>query len=192
MLRLRFHASWLPVDHNQFWTIIDCSKNIETINDVIEHFNEQQKSLADCYQFHLSKRSTKQKYLKAFVNNCVLPPFAQANHILRDNDEIEYEVLLISMTQKKFSFSFRLEIDAENEWLLVKSPPTAKRKRSIVDEIPPSTNDLDSILRTMAQPITTTTTTKSPEEQSFSFQFGNKRGRPIPPRPQVISSVKVK
>jgi len=50
-------------------------------------------------------------------------------------------------------------------------------------------NDLDSILRTIAQP--TTTTTKSPEKDSFSFQFGNKRGRPIPPRPQVISAVKV-
>ncbi len=37
----------------------------------------------------------------------------------------------------------------------------------------------------MAQP------TKSPEKNSFSFQFGNKRGRPIPPRPQVISAVKV-
>jgi hypothetical protein len=37
----------------------------------------------------------------------------------------------------------------------------------------------------MAQP------TKSSEKNSFSFQFGNKRGRPIPPRPQVISAVKV-
>jgi len=43
----------------------------------------------------------------------------------------------------------------------------------------------------MAQPPPTTTT-KSPETNSFSFQFGNKRGRPIPPRPQVISAVKVK
>jgi len=84
-------------------------------------------------------------------------------------------------------FSFRLEIDAQNEWLIVKSPPSSKRKRSIEQEIlPPSTNDLDHILRTMAQP------TKSPENNSFSFQFGNKRGRPIPPRPQVISAVKVR
>jgi hypothetical protein len=37
----------------------------------------------------------------------------------------------------------------------------------------------------MAQP------TKSSEKNSFSFQFGNKRGRPIPPRPQVISAVKI-
>ncbi|CAF3934963.1 unnamed protein product, partial [Rotaria sp. Silwood1] len=47
MLRLRFHASWLPNEHNQFWTIID-----------------------------------------SFINNCVLPPNAQINLILRDNDEI--------------------------------------------------------------------------------------------------------
>jgi hypothetical protein len=87
-------------------------------------------------------------------------------------------------------FSFRLEIDAQNEWLLVKSAPSLKRKRSVEQEIPvpSSSNDLDNILRTMAQPITTT---KSPEDNSFSFQFGNKRGRPIPPRPQVISAVKV-
>jgi hypothetical protein len=51
---------------------------------------------------------------------------------------------------------------------------------------PPPSNNLDDILRTMAQ------STKSPETNSFSFQFGNKRGRPIPPRPQVISAVKVK
>jgi hypothetical protein len=86
-----------------------------------------------------------------------------------------------------FFFSFRLEIDAQNEWLIVKSPPPLKRKRSIEQEIPPpSTDDLDDILRTMAQ------STKSPEPSSFSFQFGNKRGRPIPPRPQVISAVKVR
>jgi hypothetical protein len=93
-------------------------------------------------------------------------------------------------------FSFRLEIDAQNEWLLVKSPPTSKRKRSVEEEIPPpppppppaTSNDLDDVLRTIAQPATTT---KSPEKDSFSFQFGNKRGRPIPPRPQVISAVKV-
>jgi hypothetical protein len=89
MLRLRFRASWLPDDHNQFWTIIDSTANITTINDLIEYFNDQQKSLADYYQFHLSKRSTKLKYLKAFVNDCILPPNAQANEILRDNDEIE-------------------------------------------------------------------------------------------------------
>ncbi|CAF4254731.1 unnamed protein product, partial [Rotaria sordida] len=40
MLRLRFHASWLPIDHNQFWTIIDCTTNIKTINDLIEYFNQ--------------------------------------------------------------------------------------------------------------------------------------------------------
>lgn len=89
MLRLRFHASWLPDDHNQFWTIFDCTTNIKTINDLIEYFNEQQKSLADYYQFHLPKRSTKLKYLKAFVNDCILPPNAQANEILRDNDEVK-------------------------------------------------------------------------------------------------------
>ncbi|CAF1439572.1 unnamed protein product [Rotaria sordida] len=169
MLRLRFHASWLPIDHNQFWTIIDCTTNIKTINDLIEYFNQQQKSLANYYQFHLSKRSTKLKYLKAFINDCILPPNAQANLILRDNDEID----------------FRLEIDAQNEWLLIKSPPTLKRKRSIEEEIP--SNDLDHILRKIAQP----TTIRSPEKISFSFQFGNKRGRPIPPRPQVISATKI-
>jgi len=84
-----------------------------------------------------------------------------------------------------FFVSFRLEIDAQNEWLLVKSPPTSKRKRSIEPEVHSPVNDLDNILRTMARP------TKSPEKNSFSFQFGNKRGRPIPPRPQVISAVKV-
>ncbi|CAF1010522.1 unnamed protein product [Rotaria magnacalcarata] len=183
MLRLRFHASWLPSDHNQFWTLFDCTNNIKTIHDLIEFFNEQQKSLADYYNFDISKRSTKLKYLKAFINDCVLPPNAQANHILRDNDEIH----------------FRLEIDAQNQWLLVKAPPSLKRKRSIEPDItpssppsepapaPPSTNDLDSILRTMAKPIET----NSPEQSSFTFQFGNKRGRPIPPRPQVISAVKV-
>ncbi len=88
-------------------------------------------------------------------------------------------------------FSFRLEIDAQNEWLLVKSPPTSKRKRSVEEEIPPPppppppSNDLDDVLRTIAKPTT------SPEKDTFSFQFGNKRGRPIPPRPQVISAVKV-
>ncbi len=90
-------------------------------------------------------------------------------------------------------FSFRLQTDAQNEWLFVKSPPTSKRKRSVEEEIPPppppaTSNDLDDVLRTIAQPATTT---KSPEKDSFSFQFGNKRGRPIPPRPQVISAVKV-
>ncbi len=89
MLRLRFHASWLPEDHNEFWTIIDCTTTTKTINDLIENFNEQQKSLANHYQFHLPKRSTKVKYLKAFVNDCVLPPTAQANEILRDNDEVK-------------------------------------------------------------------------------------------------------
>ncbi len=82
-------------------------------------------------------------------------------------------------------FSFRLEIDAQNEWLLVKSSPISKRKRSIEPEILPPSNNLDDILRTIAQP------TKSLETNSFSFQFGNKRGRPIPPRPQVISAAKV-
>lgn len=89
MLRLRFHASWLPDDHNQFWTIIDSTTNITTVNDLLEYFNQQQKSLADYYQFHLPKRSTKLKYLKAFVNDCILPPNAQAYQILRDNDEIK-------------------------------------------------------------------------------------------------------
>ena len=50
-------------------------------------------------------------------------------------------------------------------------------------EILPSSNNLDNILRTMAQPKT---------KDSFSFHFGNKRGRPIPPRPPVISAVKVR
>jgi hypothetical protein len=99
-------------------------------------------------------------------------------------------IVFIYINRWFFFFSFRLEIDAQNEWLLVKSPPISKRKRSIQQEIPLPMNDLDSILRTIAQP-TTTTTTKSPEKNSFSFQFGNKRGRPIPPRPQVISAVKV-
>ena len=89
MLRLRFHASWLPADHNQFWTAIDTTTNIVTINDLLEYFIEQEKSLANYYQFHLPKRCTKLKYLKAFVNDCVLPPTAQANEILRDNDEIQ-------------------------------------------------------------------------------------------------------
>ncbi|CAF4671073.1 unnamed protein product, partial [Rotaria magnacalcarata] len=73
----------------QFWTLFDCTNNIKTIHDLIEFFNEQQKSLADYYNFDISKRSTKLKYLKAFINDCVLPPNAQANHILRDNDEIQ-------------------------------------------------------------------------------------------------------
>ncbi len=94
MVRLRFHASWLPDDHNHFWTIIDCRTNIKTINDLIEYFNEQQKSLADYYHFHLPKRSTKLKYLKAFVNDCILPPHTQVNEILRDNDEVRYNELL--------------------------------------------------------------------------------------------------
>ncbi len=89
MVRLRFHAPWLPDDHNQFWTIIDCTTDIQTINDLIEYFIEQEKSLADYYQFHLPKRSTKLKYLKAFVNDCILPPYAQAKEILRDNDQVK-------------------------------------------------------------------------------------------------------
>jgi hypothetical protein len=89
MVRLRFHAPWLPDDHNQFWTIIDCTTDIQTINDLIEYFIEQEKSLADYYQFHLPKRSTKLKYLKAFVNDCILPPHAQAKEILRDNDQVK-------------------------------------------------------------------------------------------------------
>lgn len=88
MLRLRFHASWLPIDHREFWTFIDCTTNVKTINELIEYFNEQQKSLADFYEFHIPKRSTKLKYLKAFLNDCVLPPDAQTGHILRDDDEI--------------------------------------------------------------------------------------------------------
>ena len=79
-----------------------------------------------------------------------------------------------------WNYSFRLETDAQDEWLLIKSPPAPKEKRS---------KDLDDILRTIAQP---TTTTISPVKAQFTFQFGNKRGRPIPPRPQVISAVKVK
>jgi hypothetical protein len=99
--------------------------------------------------------------------------------------------LLFLFLQINVFFSFRSEIDAQNEWLLVKCPPNLKRKRSIEQEtLPPQpSNNLDDVLRTMAQPVITT---KSPENNSFSFQFGNKRGRPIPPRPQVISAVKVK
>ena len=90
-------------------------------------------------------------------------------------------------------FRFRMETDAQNEWLLVQSPPTSKRKRSIEPEIPlpppppppVSSDNLDDVLRTMAQP------TISSETTNFTFQFGNKRGRPIPPRPQVISAAKV-
>ena len=88
MLRLRFHASWLPDEHNAFWIVFDHSMNIETIEDLIEYFIEQEKSLAEYYQFHLSKRATKSKYLKAFVNDCILPPNARVNEILRDNDQI--------------------------------------------------------------------------------------------------------
>ena len=173
MVRLRFHAPWLPDAHCQFWTVIDDTTSVQTIHDLIEYFNEQQKSLATYYQFHLPKRSTKLKYLKAFVNDCILPPHAQANEILRDNDEVK----------------FRLENNAQNEWLLVQSPPTSKRKRSIEPEVPPPppppSNNLDDVLRTIAQP------TSSSTNNTFSFQFGNKRGRPIPPRPPVISAVKV-
>ncbi|UJR08968.1 hypothetical protein I4U23_013219 [Adineta vaga] len=188
MLRLRFHASWLPDEHNQFWTVIDSTTTNRTIRDLLESFNEQQISFADYYQFHIPKRAKKLKYLKAFLNDYVLPPHAQINHILRENDEID----------------FRLAIDAENDWLTVKPAPTSKRKRSTEREVvspqpsppprppPPPSNDLDTVLRTIAQPTaTTSTTTKSPMNDSFSFQFGNKRGRPIPPRPQVISAVKV-
>lgn len=89
MLRLRFHASWLPSDHNSFWTVIDSTNNIKTINDLIEYFNEQQKALASYYNFDLPKRSTKLKYLKAFINDFVLPPHVPANHLLRDNDQIK-------------------------------------------------------------------------------------------------------
>ena len=88
MLRLRFHASWLPDEHNAFWIVLDRSMNIETIEDLIRYFVEQEKSLADYYQFHLSKRTTKSKYLKAFVNDCILPPNARVNEILSDNDQI--------------------------------------------------------------------------------------------------------
>lgn len=89
-----------------------------------------------------------------------------------------------------------MEIDAQNEWLVVKPAPSLKRKRSIEEEIPPPpspppvqtlSNDLDTVLRGIAHP----TNFKSPEKDSFTFQFGNKRGRPIPPRPQVISASKV-
>lgn len=85
-----------------------------------------------------------------------------------------------------------MENNAQNEWLLVQSPPTSKRKRSIEPEIPlpppppaASLDNLDAVLQTIAQP------TVSSEKTTFSFQFGNKRGRPIPPRPQVISAAKV-
>ena len=77
------------MEHDQFWTIVDHTKKVETVRDLIEYFNEQQKSLADYYQFHLSKRSTKIKYLKAFVDDCVLPPHAQAHQVLRDNDQVQ-------------------------------------------------------------------------------------------------------
>ncbi|CAF5135962.1 unnamed protein product, partial [Rotaria socialis] len=48
--------------------------------------------------------------------------------MLRDNDEIH----------------FRLEIDAQNEWLLVKAPPSLKRKRSIEPDIAPSSPPRES------------------------------------------------
>lgn len=89
MLRLRFHASWLPEEHNPFWTAVDCTTTGKTITDLIDYFNDQQKSFAELYEFHIPKRATKAKYLKAFVADCVLPPHAQANEILRENDEIE-------------------------------------------------------------------------------------------------------
>ncbi|CAF1326871.1 unnamed protein product [Adineta steineri] len=208
MLRLRFRASWLPVEHNQFWTIIDfTTTNIITINDLLEYFIEQQKLFANYYEFHLSKRSTKLKYLKAFVNDYVLPPHAQVNQILRDNDEIDFRLEIDAQTEwlsvkspptsKRKQSVERQEIDAQTEWHSIKSPPISKRKRSIEREIPrapsppppPSSNSIDDILRTIAQP--SPSSTNSPETNSFSFQFGNKRGRPIPPRPQVISAVKI-
>ncbi|CAF1498098.1 unnamed protein product [Adineta steineri] len=259
MLRLRFRASWLPVEHNQFWTIIDfTTTNIITINDLLEYFIEQQKLFANYYEFHLSKRSTKLKYLKAFVNDYVLPPHAQVNQILRDNDEIDFRLEIDAQTDwlsvkspptskrkqsverleidsqtewhsiksppiskrkqsverleidsqtewhsiksppisKRKQSVERLEIDAQTEWHSIKSPPISKRKLSIEREIPRapsppphSSNSIDDILRTIAQP--SPSSTNSPETDSFSFQFGNKRGRPIPPRPQVISAVKI-
>ncbi|CAF3761922.1 unnamed protein product [Adineta steineri] len=209
MLRLRFRASWLPVEHNQFWTIIDfTTTNIITINDLLEYFIEQQKLFANYYEFHLSKRSTKLKYLKAFVNDYVLPPHAQVNQILRDNDEIDFRLEIDAQTDwlsvkspptsKRKQSVERQEIDAQTEWHSIKSSPISKRKRSIEREIPrapspppppPSSNSIDDILRTIAQP--SPSSTNSPETDSFSFQFGNKRGRPIPPRPQVISAVKI-
>ncbi|CAF0879477.1 unnamed protein product [Adineta steineri] len=235
MLRLRFRASWLPAEHNQFWTIIDfTTTNIITISDLLEYFIEQQKLFANYYEFHLSKRSTKLKYLKAFVNDYVLPPHAQVNQILRDNDEIDFRLEIDAQTDwlsvkspptskrkqsverldidaqtdwhsnksppisKRKQSIERLEIDAQTEWHSIKSPPISKRKRSIEREIPrapssppppPSSNSIDDILRTIAQP--SPSSTDSPETNSFSFQFGNKRGRPIPPRPQVISAVKI-
>ncbi|CAF0800085.1 unnamed protein product [Adineta ricciae] len=180
MLRLRFHASWLPDEHNRFWTVIDSNTSNQTIRDLIEYFIEQETSFANYYQFQIPKRAKKLKYLKAFLNDYVLPPHAQISHLLRDNDEID----------------FRLAIDAENDWILVKPAPTSKRKRSnerpmVSLTLPPppapaATNDLDTALRTIAQ-----STTKSPAKDTFSFQFGNKRGRPIPPRPAVISVTKV-
>ena len=89
MIRLRFRACWLPEEHNEFWTNVDSTRCLEKVTDLIEYFNEQQKQLADYYQFHLPKRSTKLKYLKAFINNCVLVPHSQVVEILRDNDVVE-------------------------------------------------------------------------------------------------------
>ncbi|CAF4360007.1 unnamed protein product, partial [Adineta steineri] len=147
-------------------------------------------------------------YLKAFVNDYVLPPHAQVNQILRDNDEIDFRLEIDAQTDwlsvkspptsKRKQSVERQEIDAQTEWHSIKSSPISKRKRSIEREIPrapspppppPSSNSIDDILRTIAQP--SPSSTNSPETDSFSFQFGNKRGRPIPPRPQVISAVKI-
>ena len=86
MVRVKFSAQWLPVEHAQFWVLIDEN---ETIDELIERFIEQEKSLADFYQFDLPKRATKSKYLKAFVDQCVLPPHGHALDLLRENDSIE-------------------------------------------------------------------------------------------------------
>ena len=102
----------------------------------------------------------------------------------------KYSIILY----RNLLFSFCLEIDAQDQWLLVKPPPTFKRKRLSEQEIlppsppppPASLDNLDQLLETIAQPA------NSSEKTPFVFQFGNKRGRPIPPRPPVISSVKVR
>lgn len=86
MVRVKCFAQWLPIEHSQFWILIDEN---QTIEDVMKVFIEQEKSLAEFYQFDLPKRSTKVKYFKALIDQCVLPPFANASEFLRENDLIE-------------------------------------------------------------------------------------------------------
>lgn len=88
MVRVRFSAQWLPVEHQQFWVWID---QCETIEDLIRIFIEQEKALAEFYHFDLPKRVTKAKYLKALIDHCVLPPHGSAVDLLRENDLIEFD-----------------------------------------------------------------------------------------------------